>query len=144
MLIFPRKQQWRHLFCCETNANKAIISQSWDYLVYPRDLAVHKDHLPYRRMTSQSALLLWCHLLTAGNIIKCLHDDISGPCVILLILVPERAWTVPLNNFSPFSCNISVLLTKDSNLYPYSTFEKPMFHLDGTMCLYHQCHSGTE
>ena len=30
----------------------AITAQSWDYLVYLRDLAVHKDHLPHHRMSS--------------------------------------------------------------------------------------------
>ena len=38
--------------------NRAITAQSWDYLVHLRNLAVHKDHLPHHRMTSQSALLL--------------------------------------------------------------------------------------
>ena len=75
---------------CETNANRAITTQSWEYLVHLLDLAGHKDHLPHHRMTSQSVLLLGHHLLTVGNVIKCLHDDISGPCVSLLILVPER------------------------------------------------------
>ena len=55
MLIFPRKQQWDTLFGCETHAERAIITQSWDYLVYLRDLAVHMDHLPHHRMMSQSA-----------------------------------------------------------------------------------------
>ena len=97
MFNFLRRQQWYHLFGCETNTNRAITAQSWDYLMYLRDLAVHKDHLSHHRMTSQSALLSWRHLLTVGNIIKCLHDDISGPCVSLLILAPEQAGTVPLN-----------------------------------------------
>ena len=39
-------------------ANRAITVQSWDYFVYLRDLAVHKDHLPHHRLTSQTALLL--------------------------------------------------------------------------------------
>ena len=73
MLIFQRRQHWYHLFGCEKHVNRAITAQSWDYLVYLRDLAVHKDHLPHQKMTSQS----------------CLHDDISGPCVSLLILAPE-------------------------------------------------------
>ena len=96
MCIFPRRQQWYHLFGCEIYANRAITARSWDYFVYLRDLALHKDHLPHHRMTSQSALLLWRHLLTAGNIIKYLHD-ISGPCVSLLILAPELGRTAPLN-----------------------------------------------
>ena len=29
---------------------------------------------------------------------KCLHDDISGPCVSLLILVPKLRGSVPLKN----------------------------------------------
>ena len=29
---------------------------------------------------------------------KCLHDDISGPCVNLLILAPELGRTIPLEN----------------------------------------------
>ena len=52
---FLRRQQWYHLFGCETNTNRAITAQIWDYLVYLCDLAVHKDHLPHHRMTSQSA-----------------------------------------------------------------------------------------
>ena len=60
MLIFPRRQQWYHLFGRETHANRAITTQSLDYFVYLRDLAVHKDHLhvPHPSMMSQSALLL--------------------------------------------------------------------------------------
>ena len=46
---FLRKQQRYHLFGCETNSNRAITAQSWDYLVYLRDLAVHKDRLPQKR-----------------------------------------------------------------------------------------------
>ena len=57
-VLFPRRQQCYHLFGYETHANRAITAQSWDYLVYLRDLAVHKDHLPHHMMTSQSALLL--------------------------------------------------------------------------------------
>ena len=49
---------WYHLFGCETHANIAITAQSWNYLVYLRDLSAHKDHLPDNRMTSQPALLL--------------------------------------------------------------------------------------
>ena len=58
--IYPRRQQWYHLFGHETHANRSITAQSWDYLMYLCDLAVHKDHLglPHQRMTSQSALLL--------------------------------------------------------------------------------------
>ena len=67
--------------------------------MYLRDLAVHKDHVPHHRMTLQSALLLLRHLLTGRNIIKFLYDDISGPCVSLLILVPELGGTVPLNEW---------------------------------------------
>ena len=63
--------------------------------MYLCNLAVHKDHLPHHRMMSQSALLLLHCLLTVRNII-CLHDDISGPRVSLLILAPELAGTVPL------------------------------------------------
>ena len=66
MFIFQRRQQWYHLFGCETHANRAITTQSWDYFVCLRNLAVHKDHLPHHRMTLQSALLLWLHLLTVG------------------------------------------------------------------------------
>ena len=55
-LIFPRRQQWYHLFGCETHANRVITTQIWDYLVYPCNLAVHKDHLPHHKTTSQSAL----------------------------------------------------------------------------------------
>ena len=69
MFIFPRRQQCYHLFGCETHANRAITAQSLDYLVYLRNLAGHKD-------------------------LKCLHDDISGPCVSQLILAPELGWTV--------------------------------------------------
>ena len=58
IFIFPRRQQSYHLFGRETHANRAITTQSWDYLVYLHDLAVHKDHLPHHRMMSQSALLL--------------------------------------------------------------------------------------
>ena len=50
-----RRQHCYHLFGCETHANRAITTPSWDYLVYLRNLAVHKDHLPHHRMTSQSA-----------------------------------------------------------------------------------------
>ena len=64
MFNFLRRQQWYHLFGCEAYANRAITAQSWDYLVYLRDLAVHKDHLPHHLMTSQSALEWWRHLLT--------------------------------------------------------------------------------
>ena len=56
-------------------------------------------------MMSQSALLLRHHLLTVGNIVKCLHNDIDGPCVSLLILAPEQAGIVPLmytSNISSF------------------------------------------
>ena len=49
MLIFPRRQQCYHLFEGETRANRAITAQSWDYLVYLPDLAVHKDRLPQKR-----------------------------------------------------------------------------------------------
>ena len=104
MFNFPRRQQCYHLFGCETHANRPISAQSWDYLVYLRDLAVHMDHLPHHLMMSQSALqslLLWRHLLTVWNTIKCLHDDISGPCVNLVILAPKQAWTVPLSQISP-------------------------------------------
>ena len=95
MFIFPRRLQCYHLFGCETHANRAITAQNWDYLVYLHNLAVHKDHLPHHRMTSQSALLLWHHLLTLWNVI---HDDISGPCASLLILVPKRVGSVPLTH----------------------------------------------
>ena len=98
MFNFLRRQQWYHLFGCETNSNRAITAQSWDYLVYLRDLAAHKGHLPHERMMSQSALLLWCHPLTVRNIMKYLHDDISSPCASLLILAPEQAGTLPLIN----------------------------------------------
>ena len=73
--------------------------------MYLHNLAVHKDHLPHHRMMSQSALLLRHHLLTVGNIVKCLHNDIDGPCVSLLILAPEQAGIVPLmytSNISSF------------------------------------------
>ena len=53
---FRRRQQWYHLFGCETFTNRAITAQSWDYLVYLRDLAVQKDRLPHHKTTSQSAL----------------------------------------------------------------------------------------
>ena len=56
MFNFQRRQQRYHLFACETDANRAITAQSWDYLVYLRDLAVHKDRLPHHNKTSQSAL----------------------------------------------------------------------------------------
>ena len=52
---FSKKTTSYYLLRCETHANTAITTQSWDYLVYLRDLAVHKDHLPHQRMTSQSA-----------------------------------------------------------------------------------------
>ena len=58
MFISPRRQQRYYLFGCETHANRAMTAQSWDYLVNLRDLAVHKDHLPHHRMTSQAALQL--------------------------------------------------------------------------------------
>ena len=50
--IFLRKQQWCHLFGCETHANRAITTHSCDYFVYLCNLAVHKYHLPHHRMTS--------------------------------------------------------------------------------------------
>ena len=111
MLIFQRRQQWYHLFGCEvmcmlTELLQPKVGTIW--CICRRDLAVHKDHLPHHRMTSQSALLLWCHLLTVGNIIKCLHDDISGPCVSLWIIVPEWAWTVPLMK-SKYYCKVRKL-----------------------------------
>ena len=56
LLNFLRRQQWYHLLGYETYINRAITAQSWDYLVYLRDLAVHKDRLPHHKMTSQSAL----------------------------------------------------------------------------------------
>ena len=94
MFIFPRRQEFYHLFGSETLslANRAITALSWDHLVYLHDLAVHKDHLSYHRMTSQSAKQLW----QLRRHLKCLHDDISGPCVSLLILVPKLRGTVPL------------------------------------------------
>ena len=49
MFIFQRRQQWYHLFGCETYAKRAITAQNWDYLVYLCDLAVHKDRLPKKR-----------------------------------------------------------------------------------------------
>ena len=55
MFIFPRRQQQDHLFGCETHANRAITTQSWDYLMYLHDLAVHTDQLPHHRKTSQPA-----------------------------------------------------------------------------------------
>ena len=54
MFNFLRRQQCYHLSGCETCANRTITAQSWDYLVYLRNLAVHKVHLPHHRMTSQS------------------------------------------------------------------------------------------
>ena len=81
---------------CKIQAQRAITAWSWDHLVYLCDLAMHKDHLPHHKMMSQSVLLLWRHLPNIENIIKCLHDDISGPCVNLLILAPELGGTVPL------------------------------------------------
>ena len=60
------------------------------YLVYLHNLAVHKDHLPHHQ--------LYYHLLTVGNIIKCLPDDISGPYLSLMILAPELGGAVPLND----------------------------------------------
>ena len=63
--------------------------------MYLRSLAVHKDHLPHN-WWRHNQLLLCHHLVTIGNIIKCLHDDISGPCVSLPILAPEWVRTVPL------------------------------------------------
>ena len=47
-----------HLFGCKNNAMGAITAQSWDYLVYLRNLAVHKDRLPHHKTTSQSDLEL--------------------------------------------------------------------------------------
>ena len=44
-----------HLFGCATHPIGAITAQSWDYLVFLRDLALHKDHLPHHKMMSQSA-----------------------------------------------------------------------------------------
>ena len=35
----------------ETHGSRGISARSWDYLVYLRDLAVHKDHLPHHRMS---------------------------------------------------------------------------------------------
>ena len=52
---FSKTWQWYHLFGCRPNAKRAITTQSWDYLVYLRDLAVHKDHLPHHKKTSQWA-----------------------------------------------------------------------------------------
>ena len=100
MFNFLRRQQWYHLLRCEAHANRAITAQSWDYLVYLRDLTVYKDRLSHHRIKSQSALPLWRHLLTVGNIMKCLHGDISvsGPCVSLLILAPERAGSPSTKN----------------------------------------------
>ena len=46
---FSEKTKMDHLFGCETNTNRAITAQSWDYLVYLRDMAVHKDRLPKKR-----------------------------------------------------------------------------------------------
>ena len=99
MFIFPRRQQCYHLFGCETHANRAITTQSWDYLVYLRDLAVNKDRLPHHKKTSQSALEWWCHLLTVK-----LHKMFTWwhqwSCVSLLILAPELRGTVPLKKNS--------------------------------------------
>ena len=64
MFNFLRRQQWYHLFGCETTTNRAITAQNWDYLVYLRDLAVHKDSLPHHKTTSQLTLEWWRHLLT--------------------------------------------------------------------------------
>ena len=41
------------------HANRSITTQSWDYLVYLHDLAVHKDHLPHRRMISFYYDITW-------------------------------------------------------------------------------------
>ena len=41
IFIFLRRQQWYHLSGREKHADRAIASQSWDYLVYRHDLAVH-------------------------------------------------------------------------------------------------------
>ena len=77
---FSRRQQSYHLFGCDTYANRAFTAQSWDYLVYLRNLAVHKDHILHHRMTSQSALLSWHHQLTVGNVCKSLanHSNTSS------------------------------------------------------------------
>ena len=90
MFSFPGRQQLCHLCECETHANRALTAQIWDYLRYPGNSAVHKDPLPYYRMTSKSALLLLHHLMAVGTSQICLHDDISGTHVSLLILAPEQ------------------------------------------------------
>ena len=64
MFIFPRRQLCYHLFGYERHTNRVIRAQSWDYLVYLRDLAVHKDHLPHHKKTLHPALEWWRHLLT--------------------------------------------------------------------------------
>ena len=99
---------------CEKHFNRAITTQSWGYLVYLRDLAVHKDHLPHHRMTSQSVLLLLCHLLIVGNVKECLHDDISGPCVSLVILAPELRGAVPFKGIPGRKCPPFFLLVLQS------------------------------
>ena len=55
LLSYYNQLQCYHLFGSETHTNRAITAQSWDYLVYLRDLAVHKDRFPHLGMMSQSA-----------------------------------------------------------------------------------------
>ena len=89
MFILLELKNWYHLFGIETHSNRAITTQSWDYLVYLRNLAMHKDHLPYHKMKSQSPYYYDVFLKHQ----KCWHDNISGPCASLLILMPELLWT---------------------------------------------------
>ena len=79
--------------------------------MYLRDLAVHKDHLPHHRMTSQSAEQL------------CNYDDIGGPCVSLLILAPKLHGTVPLK----FLICITVFIESSSYMNCIKMpFERPL------------------
>ena len=45
-VLFSEKTTMLPFIWGETHANRAITARSWDYFVYLRDLALHKDHLP--------------------------------------------------------------------------------------------------
>ena len=65
----PRKSTWAvdvhfsekttmvpFIWVWNTCWHSSYTNQSWDYLVYLRDLAVHEENFPHHRMTSQSAM----------------------------------------------------------------------------------------
>ena len=60
------------------------------------------------------------------DIIKCLHDDISGPFVSLLILAPELHGTVPLiSGFDPVSGGYCLPNYPVSGIRSFSLSEHP-------------------